>query len=163
MVTRGLSVSHAWGVVGAIFILVAFYLIQVLGMQDWEAPVEFMLNKWYFVVPLVAGFGTQAGLFHAIHQLSRHGGGPPSPRLRRTGRAMAGSGGVSGGAMLACCTHNLVLLFPILGTSGLAAFFAAYQSQVFLVSIAVTLLGVGYMLKKYHSLTTICHITNISS
>lgn len=143
MVTRGLSVSLVWGIAGSIFILVAFYLIQVLGMQDWEAPVDFMLDKWYFVAPLVAGFGTQAGLFHAIHQLTRHGGGG----------AMAGSGGVSGGAMLACCMHNLVLLFPILGASGLATFFAAYQSQVFLVSIAVTLLGVGYMFNNYHSLT----------
>lgn len=153
MVTRVPYVSLIWGIVGAIFILVAFYLIQMLGMQDWEAPIDFMLDKWYFVLPLVAGFGTQAGLFHAIHQLACHGGGPPSPRLRRTGGSMATSGGVSGGAMLACCMHNLVLLFPILGASGLATFFTAYQSQVFLVSIAVTLLGVGYMFKKYHSLT----------
>lgn len=143
MVTRESSVSLAWGVVGAIFILAAFYVIQVLGMQDWEAPVDFMLERWYFVAPLVAGFGIQAGLFHAIHRLTRHGGGG----------AMASSGGVSGGAMLACCMHNLVLLFPILGASGLATFFAAYQSQVFLGSIIVTFLGVGYMLKKYYSLT----------
>lgn len=128
---------------GAIFILAAFYSIQVLGMQDWRAPVEFMQGKWYFVAPLATGFGTQAGLFHAIHQLTRHGGSG----------AMAGSGSVSGTAMLACCMHNLVLLFPILGASGLAAFFAAHQSQVFLGSIAVTLLGVGYMFKKYYSLT----------
>ena len=80
-----------------------------------------MLDKWYFVAPLVVGFGTQAGLFHAIHQLARHGGGPPSPstvaeamvdkrlppslKLRWTGRrasgAMAASGGVSGTTMLA--------------------------------------------------------------
>ncbi|MCR4314111.1 MAG: hypothetical protein NUV84_02600 [Candidatus Uhrbacteria bacterium] len=142
MVTRGLLVSLAWGIAGSIFILVAFYLIQVLGMQDWEAPVEFMLDKWYFVAPLVVGFGTQAGLFHTIHQRTRHGGGG----------AMAGSGGVSGGAMLACCMHNLILLFPILGVSGLATFFAAYQSQVFLVSIAVVLMGVGYMLRKHRDL-----------
>lgn len=142
MVARESFVSLAWGLMGSIFILAAFYLIQVLGMQDWRAPVDFMQDTWYFVTPLVVGFGTQAGLFHAIHQRARHGGGG----------TMAGSGSVSGGAMLACCMHNLVLLFPILGASGLAAFFAAYQSQVFLVSIAVTLLGVGFMLKKYHSL-----------
>lgn len=134
--------SIACGIAGAIGILAAFYLIQALGMQDWEAPVGLMLDRWYFVAPLVAGFGIQAGLFHAIHQMARHGGGA----------AMASSGGVSGASMLACCMHNLVLLFPILGVSGLAAFFAAYQSQVFLVSIAVNLLGLGYMLKKYHSL-----------
>ena len=166
MVTRGTRTSLAWGVAGSLFILAAFYMIQVLGMQDWEAPVDFMLDKWYFVAPLVVGFGTQAGLFHAIHRLARHGGGPPSPstvaeamvdkRLRRASGAMAASGGVSGTTMLACCMHNLVLLFPILGASGMATFFAAYQSQVFLASIGVSFLGVAYMIWKYYSIKRAC-------
>jgi len=40
--------------------------------------------------------------------------------------------------------------------SGLAAFFAAYQTQVFLLSIAVTFTGVGYMLWKYSSVKRAC-------
>lgn len=132
----------AWGLGGAVIITLVFYLVQVFGMRDWMAPVEFMTDQWYLVTPLVLGFGTQAGLFRAIHLLSHHGGGV----------VMTGSGSVSGGTMLACCMHNLVPLFPVLGISGLATFFASYRTQVFLASIGVTLLGVGYMSRKYYSI-----------
>ncbi len=130
------------GIGGAIAILVIFYLIQTLGMQSWQVPLQFMQDRWYLVAPLVVGFGIQVGLFRAIHLHACRGGGV----------AMATSGGVSSGTMLACCMHNLVLLFPILGVSGLATFFAAYQTQVFVVSIVVAYLGVGYMLSKYKSI-----------
>lgn len=131
-----------WGVGGAIFISAVFYLVQAFGMQSWTTPIEFMTDQWYLVTPLILGFGVQAGLYRAIHLLTHHGGGG----------AMIGSGSVSGTTMLACCMHNLVLIFPILGASGLAVFFAAYQTQVFLVSIGIMLLGVGYMTYKYYAI-----------
>lgn len=131
-----------WGLGGAVVISVVFYLVHVLGMQDWAAPMAFMVGRWYLVGPLILGFGVQAGLFRAIHLLARHGGGG----------VMAGSGGVSGGTMLACCMHNLVVLFPVLGLSGLAVFLAAYQTQVFLFSIGVMLIGVGFMVRRYYLL-----------
>ena len=100
-----------------------------------------MQDRWYLVAPLVVGFGISWSI-SVIHLHACRGGGV----------AMATSGGVSSGTMLACCMHNLVLLFPILGVSGLATFFAAYQTQVFVVSIVVAYLGVGYMLSKYKSI-----------
>jgi len=135
-----------FSILGALFISTFFYLIQAFGMQSWTMPIKFTTDNWYLVTPLILGFATQAGLFRAIHLLAAHGGGG----------AMAGSGGVSGGAMLACCLHNLIPLFPILGVSGLATFFAAYQTQIFLLSIGVTLLGVGYMIRKYYSIKRAC-------
>ena len=129
-----------------LLISLALYLIQAFGMQDWYAPIEFTKDRWYLVTPLILGFATQAGLFRAIHLLARHGGGG----------ALATSGGVSGGTMLACCMHNLVTLVPVLGINGLATFFAAYQTQVFLLSIGVSALGVWYMAKKYYSIKRAC-------
>ncbi len=131
-----------WGVCGALLILGVLYLVQALGMQSWKMPLSFIQDRWYFITPLVIGFGIQAGIFRAIHLHARHGGGG----------AMATSGGVSSGTMLACCTHNLVPLFPILGASGLAAFFTTYQTKVFLVSIAITYLGVLYMIGKHRTI-----------
>src|SRR3990167_2148535 len=139
MVKADMASSLAWGFAGAMAIATVFYFLQVLGMQDWDAPVEFMLDRWFLIVPLIAGFGTQVGLFRAMHLLSHHGGGG----------TMTASGGVSSGTMLACCLHNLVPLFPVLGASGLAAFFTSYQTEVFVFSIGVTALGVGFMIKKY--------------
>ena len=142
-----------WGLSGMLLISLVFYFIQALGMQDWYAPIEFTTDQWYFVTPLVLGFGAQAGLFRAIHLLTRHGGGG----------GLVGSGSVSGGTMLACCMHNLVTLIPVLGISGLAAFFAAYQTQVFLLSIVVSALGVGYMAQKYYSLKRACEAQQSTS
>jgi len=135
-----------WAMTGAVAIAILFYLLQVLGMQSWRAPLFFVQDQWYLVLPLILGFATQVGLLRAIHLLAHHAGGA----------AVATSGGVSSGTMLACCMHNLVPLFPILGASGLATFFAAYQTEVFLLSIAVTIIGIGYMLYKYKLIKDAC-------
>ncbi len=128
-----------WGIMGTLGIAVLFYLIQALGMQSWSNPISFSLDKWYFVAPLVIGFGMQMSLFRAIHLKAKHGGGG----------VVVASGGVSTTSMIACCMHNLVTLFPILGLSGLAVFFAAYQNYVFGISILFVAGGVAYMTIKY--------------
>ncbi|MDP4007586.1 MAG: hypothetical protein Q8P68_00155 [Candidatus Peregrinibacteria bacterium] len=137
--------SILWGIAGSIGIAIIFYLLQVLGMQDWMAPIDFSIDKWYFIAPLVIGFGIQMGLFRAIHLKSGKGKG-----------VIAASGGVSSGAMLACCMHNLVLFLPILGLSGAAVFFATYQNYVFGISILFVLGGIAYMWKQYKKLHSCC-------
>jgi len=141
--------STAWGFFGSICILIVFYLVQSAGMQSWSAPIFFMSAKWYFVLPLVAGFGIQVGIFRAIRTMAKRGGG-----------ALAASGGVSTGAMIACCMHNVVNLLPILGLSGAAVFFSAYQSYVFIVSIAFVFGGVAYMWRKYARIKS-HHLPNV--
>jgi len=145
---RSLSLSTQmvlWGIAGALGITLLFYLVQALGMQSLSAPINFSLNKWYFVLPLIIGFGVQLSLFRAIHLKVKHGGG----------RIVAASGGVSTTSMIACCMHNFVTLFPILGLSGLAVFFAAYQNYVFGVSLLFVLFGVAYMTIKYKKISYI--------
>lgn len=137
--------SIKYGLTGSLGIAVVFYLLQVLGMQDWTAPIDFFFDKWYFIAPLVIGFGIQMGLFRAIHLKSKKGKG-----------VIAASGGVSSGAMLACCMHNFVLLFPILGLSGAAVFFATYQNYVFGISILFVLGGIAYMWNQYKKLHSCC-------
>lgn len=127
-----------WGIGGALGIGMLFYLVQVVGMQDWLGPLYFVQTKWYFVIPLIAGFGIQMGLFRAIHLKAKFGSG-----------MLATSGGVSTGAMAACCAHNFVPLLPIVGFSGMATFFSVYQDYVFAISLLFVLGGVMYMAKKY--------------
>ncbi len=130
-----------WGILGSLGIGLLFYVAQALGMQSWSAPVAFTLNKWYFVAPLVVGFGLQMGLFRAIHLKVNGGVG-----------VMATSGGVSATSMVACCMHNLTALFPILGLSGVAIFFATYQNYVFGISLLFVTAGVLYMFNRYKKL-----------
>lgn len=136
-----------WCIFGLLGIAVVFYLVQALGMQSWDAPIFFTIDQWYFVFPLIIAFGIQMGFFRAIHLKQKYGGGG----------AMATSGTVSTGAMIACCVHNLALLFPVLGLSGLAAIFAAYQPHIFFGSILVAIVGIIYMWKKYRKIHKYCH------
>lgn len=137
-----------WGIAGGLGIGIIFYLIQSWGMQSWSSPIYQFQYRWYFIAPLIIGFGVQVGLFRAIHLKARHGGGG----------TMAASGGVSATAMLGCCAHNLVTLLPILGASGAAVFLSAYQKQIFLISIAFVIAGIIYMgIKYYKILRGLCH------
>ncbi len=138
---------YIWGITGSIGISIVFYLIQTIGMQDFLAPLEFSRDKWYFVFPLIVGFGIQMGLFRAIHLKAKAGGG-----------AVAVSGGVSTTAMIACCMHNLTTLLPILGLSGMALFLAQYQDYIFGISLLSVAGGMIYMWRKYKKLH-ICHKT----
>lgn len=141
------SMAIRWGIVGAVLITVVFYSIQALSMQSWISPIWFMRDQWYLILPLIIGFGIQAGLFRAIHERAKHGGGT----------TIATSGSVSSAGMLACCLHNLIPLFPVLGISGIAIFFAAYQTDIFLISILISYTGVGYMIWKYKKIKVLCH------
>lgn len=146
------STAPSYGFYGVIGILIIFYLLQSLGMQSFSAPIGFSLRNWYFIVPLALGFGTQIGLYRAITLKMRE-------RAHVKGVVVA-SGGVSSGAMVACCMHNLALLFPILGLSGAAVFFSTYQNYIFGGSIAVMFVGVIYLYKKYRRLqSSCCHHT----
>lgn len=131
-----------WGIAGALGIAILFYSLQALGMQSFKAPIGFSVEKWYFVFPLIVGFGIQMGLFRAIHLKIKHGGGG----------MLAASGGVSTTSMIACCMHNLVVLFPILVLSGLAVFFSVYQDYVFGISLLFVIGGVAYMTAKYRKI-----------
>ncbi len=131
-----------WAALGALGISLIFYLVQVLGMQSFTAPFYFMAGKWYFVLPLVLGFGVQAGLFRAIRLKAKQGGA-----------AVAAAGGVSTGSMAACCLHNFVGALPILGLSGLVTFFSVYQNYVFGFSILFVVGGIMYMWGKYMDIT----------
>lgn len=138
-----------WGILGSIGITIVFYLVQVLGMQSWTGPFYFISIKWYFVAPLVIGFGVQMALFRAIHLKAKQGG-----------VAVAASGGVSATAMVACCMHNFVSFLPILGLTAVATFFSVYQDYVFGFSILFVVGGVLYMWRKYNKLHACCKDLN---
>ena len=134
-----------WGVAGLIFAALGLYVLQALGMQDIYGPFYFFQAKWYFILPLIFGFGLQLGLFRAIRLKARQGMA-----------ALAASGGVSGGSMVACCSHNLVSFVPFLGLSGLAGFLSVYQDYIFGLSILFVIGGTIYMWRQYKKVHSRC-------
>ena len=127
---RGNSVLY--GILAGIGVLI-FYLGIVSIFQDIEFAFFSLRSLWYFIIPLSAGFGIQVGLYSSIkHSAS-------------TNATIMGTGTLSAGSMVACCSHFLLNIIPIIGFSGLAIFLTRYQSEILFLGIISNILGIAVM------------------
>jgi cation transport ATPase len=127
----------------ASFAIVGIYLAMNTLTSDWYfARVQFNEYRWW-IISLAIGIGVQVALFciFRAHLRGRNKAAANS--------SMATSGGVSAVAMMACCSHYLAALVPLLGISFLSATTLAsieqYQVYFFLAGIVSCLLGIGLM------------------
>src|SRR6266702_8038703 len=88
--------------------LLAFYLGIITLAQGWGHAIEQLAADRWFVGAIMAGFGTQIGLYTYLRGMHLHA---------RVG-GVATSTGTSTVAMLACCAHHLGEVFAIFGLSG---------------------------------------------
>jgi hypothetical protein len=116
------------------------------GIITWLQGVEHILLQarqlWYWILALAAGFGIQAGLFSALRQGIRL----KKTRSPRTTAAMAASGSVSTGSMIACCAHHISDVLPLLGISGAAIFVVKYQLFFIIAGVLSNIIGITIML-----------------
>ena len=115
--------------------LLAFYLTVVSIFQGIGFAFLNLRSLWYLIFPLAAGFGTQIGLYASIKHTAALTG------------TVAGTGGVSAGSMVACCSHFLLNVVPIVGLSGIALFLAAYQKWFLGIGILSNVVGIGIMIR----------------
>ena len=115
-------------------LLIVFYLAVVSFFQGVEFAFLNLRSLWYLIIPLAVGFGTQVGLFFSIKHTAQLTG------------AVAGTGTISGGSMVACCSHFLLQMIPFAGASGLAIFLVNYQKLFLGVGILSNVIGIGLML-----------------
>ena len=127
------------GTIGG-FALLAVYFVILTLVSGWGFAREQFLAFWYFVVALAAGFAIQIALFIYLRQITRH--------ADASGKVVAVSGATSTGAMIACCTHYLANVLPVLATTGVVALVAQYQVQLFWIGLAFNLAGVLYVGNK---------------
>ena len=122
--------------------LFGLYLLVLSLANSWShAWQQYWLLKWW-MTPLVVLFGIQIGLFAYLRGAlkARHAAGAA------TG-AVAASGGVSTGSMIACCLHHVTEVLPLIGLSAAAVFLNTYQQAFLLLGILSSLLGLTWMLK----------------
>lgn len=124
----------------ATLILVGLYVGVVSGVSGWSAMRSQFLTYWYFLLPLWLGFGLQVGLYVSLCQLLK--AQPPSRSL------VAATGTSSTAAMLACCTHYIANLVPVLGASGLVVFVSQYQAELFWLALIVNAAGTVVLLVR---------------
>jgi len=126
--------SIIYGILAGLGLLV-FYLGVVSIFQGVEFAFLNLRSLWYLIFPLAIGFGIQIGLFVSIrHDALVYG-------------TAAGTGAVSAGSMVACCSHFLLNMIPIAGASGLAIFLVKWQWAFLSIGIVSNVIGIGFMLR----------------
>ncbi|MDP4038970.1 MAG: hypothetical protein Q8P57_00085 [Candidatus Pacearchaeota archaeon] len=125
--------SILYGILSGLGLLL-FYLGVVSIFQGVDFAFLNLRSLWYLIFPLAIGFGTQIGLFFSIKYTAGITG------------MVAGTGGISGGSMVACCSHFLLNIIPLAGFSGIAIFLMKYQSGFLVFGILSNILGIGLML-----------------
>ena len=131
--------STAAGVIGAAALLLVYLGIIAVAQGVGHALAQ-MAADAVFVGLIALGFGTQVGLFVELRAVDRH---------HRASAAVTAAGtGASAAAMLACCAHHLVDLLPLVGLSAAAVFLNAYKTPVFLVGIAMNVVGIVVIARR---------------
>lgn len=120
--------------------LLTFYLGIITLAQGWEHAIEQFAADGWFVVAIMAGFGTQVGLYTSLRGMQIH--------TTAGGVATGASTGTSTVAMLACCAHHLTEVFAIFGLSGAAIFLNLYKTPLLWLGMVMNLFGIVYLLWK---------------
>lgn len=119
--------------------LLALYLALVsLVSQSWSHALSLLVEDRWFVVPIILGFGLQAGLFTYLRALHRS--------TRAPAAVTGSSAGMSAAAMVACCAHHVSDVLPLLGLSGAAIFLAEYKVPFMVLGLLSNAAGIGYLL-----------------
>lgn len=114
-------------------LMFALYFSLLSILQSPAHAIEQFAARWYFMLPLVVGFGIQVGLF---------------VKLRQGGGCVAATGGVSVASMAACCAHHVADILPFLGLSAAAIFLSKYQTFFLVLGVASNLVGTAFMLDR---------------
>jgi P-type Cu+ transporter len=127
---------------GAFGVLLALYFGALTLISGWSFTLSQFAEFWYYIVPLAAGFGVQVALFLKLREVVS--------RAREAGAVIAASGTTSTAAMISCCAHYLANVAPVLGATGLVAFAAQFQVELFWVGLAFNAAGIGYVGTKLY-------------
>jgi Cu+-exporting ATPase len=122
---------------GAFGALLAVYFGVLTLVSGWGFTVNQFSEFWFYIVPLAAGFGLQVALFLRLREVLS--------RAKQAGAVIAASGTTSTAAMISCCAHYLTNVAPVLGATGLVAFAAQFQVELFWVGLAFNAAGIAYV------------------
>ena len=134
--------SYLYGILAGLS-LFSLYVILMTLLNSFQGMIEQFKQLWYYMIPLVIGFGVQIGLFTFIRG-----------SIQTQSTLVATSGGISTVSMIACCAHHLTDVVPILGITAITLFLAKYQVYFLVIGIISNVMGIFIMLRmmKKHGL-----------
>jgi Cu+-exporting ATPase len=124
----------------AFALLLALYLGVLTLISGWSFALEQFSQFRFYIVALAAGFGAQVALFMRLRALVA--------RAKEAGTVVAASGSTSAAAMASCCAHYLANVAPVLGATGLVAFAAQFQVELFWAGLVFNLAAIAYVANK---------------
>lgn len=128
-----------WGAFASVSMLAVYFLVLTLA-SGWEVLTSEFARYWVYLVPLALGFGVQVGLFMRLRDVAG--------RAMDSGAVTAASGTTSTAAMVSCCAHYLANVAPVIGATGLVAFAAQFQVQIFWLGLLFNLAGIAYVARQ---------------
>ena len=136
--------AYLLGVLASLAIVGVYLGMNTLTSDWYFAWVQFSEYRWW-IISLAIGLGIQVTLFTMFRVHLR------GKKKTAANSSMAASGGVSAVAMMACCSHYLATLIPLLGVSFLSATavasLAQYQPYFFLAGLVSCLFGITLMVR----------------
>ena len=129
------------GTLGALFLTILYLGIVSLAESPTHA-LELFWEDRLIVIPIILGFGVQAGLYTILKKRLFVPVTSTGPSAALTGA----SGATSTVAMVACCAHHVADVLPVLGLTAAATFLAAYRTAFMLVGLGMTFIGIAFML-----------------
>ncbi|HET7680948.1 MAG TPA: hypothetical protein VFK79_12565 [Xanthobacteraceae bacterium] len=124
----------------AFLALLAVYFSVLTFLSGWSFTLSQFSEFGAYIVTLALGFGAQVGLYLYLKELSA--------QHHHATHMVAASGTTSTVAMLACCTHYLTNILPVLGVVGAVSFVAQYQVELFWIGLAFNAAGLAYIGSK---------------
>lgn len=118
-------------------VLLALYFGVLTAISGWQFTATEFGRYWFYIVSLAAGFGVQVALFVRLRRLVG--------KAKETGTVVAASGTTSTAAMISCCAHYLTAVAPVLGATGLVAFAAQFQVELFWVGLLMSAGGIAFI------------------
>ena len=131
----------ATGLMGAALLTGLYFGIVSWAESPGHAVELFWQDRW-IVLPIILGFGVQAGLYILLKKRLF----VPVASTGPSGPMMGAGGATSTIAMVACCAHHVTDVLPILGLTAAATFLAQYRIAFMLVGLGTTLVGIAVML-----------------
>lgn len=132
------TMRAVFGGISATAALLGLYVGVLTVLSGYDFTISQFKEFWPFIVSLAIGFGIQVGLVLRLRQLTQ--------AHRNVNRVVATSGTTSTVAMLACCTHYLANVLPVLGAVGAVSLVAQYQIQLFWIGLTFNAGGLIYIL-----------------
>jgi len=122
-----------------------FYVVVVLGAsRSVDHLTDQVAADWYLLLPIVAGFGVQVGLWVELR------------RRQRLHREMIAAGTAGAGAstvgMVACCAHHLADLLPFVGATAAATFLYGYRLLFMLAGVGLNAIAIVVGLQRLRTI-----------